>query len=519
MPAPRPMPGGALSALISKTRAVLGADVLRGRTELSLTPPRAGPCRECGSRPVPVAFRRVGRGSGRLAAGVGAGLERLVRRAPDISPEAEAPWAETWRRRLTDVRIRALESLTRKPVWNFVAPSCTGRSVPPGNWSMWPRCGNRVHLLLMRTALAAGGNVAEALAAYERLRILLREELGVDPGEAVQEEYVRLLGSEFHDDVSPGPPQRCRRMLQHDDAEQTTSGQSPLGMSVRYEFDQAANVVDRRCLCQGGVIAGKVSQDESDDLIAAPIACDVAAFASDLPEHQDSSSYRYLTQRRRVGNADVMEESARVQLCGAFAVELRGRRIDNMLPGRQGRLLFAYLVLYRLQPVSRSTLIDALWGDDQPADAGGALSAVISKTRAVVGRDVLRGRTELTDGAPRSLLMSTSRSPCRCCTPPSLPSLSAPGNGRGRPLTVLCSWPAGRSCPRPRRLGPRPGVSRLCRCAGPRTGVPRGNVFGARGPGAAGRGACRPRTCRDRPVPRIGASAPDACACGTRQRG
>jgi DNA-binding SARP family transcriptional activator len=42
-------------------------------------------------------------------------------------------------------------------------------------------------------ALVASGNVAEALAAHERLRILLREELGVDPGEAVQEAYVRLL--------------------------------------------------------------------------------------------------------------------------------------------------------------------------------------------------------------------------------------------------------------------------------------------------------------------------------------
>jgi DNA-binding SARP family transcriptional activator len=42
--------------------------------------------------------------------------------------------------------------------------------------------------------LSASGNVAEALAVYERLRVLLREELGVDPGDAVQDEYVRLLG-------------------------------------------------------------------------------------------------------------------------------------------------------------------------------------------------------------------------------------------------------------------------------------------------------------------------------------
>jgi DNA-binding SARP family transcriptional activator len=90
-----------------------------------------------------------------------------------------------------------------------------------------------------------------------------------------------------------------------------------------------------------------------------------------------------------------MDESTRVQLCGAFAVELRGRRIDNMLPGRQGRLLFAYLALSRLQTVSRDSLIEALWADDRPADAGGALSALISKTRAVAGADVLRGRTDL----------------------------------------------------------------------------------------------------------------------------
>jgi len=101
-----------------------------------------------------------------------------------------------------------------------------------------------------------------------------------------------------------------------------------------------------------------------------------------------------------VGDPEVVNESAWVQLCGPFAVELSGRRIDNLLPGRQGRLLFAYLALSRLQPVSRDTVIEALWGDARPADAGGALSALISKTRAVLGADVLRGRTELSLALP-----------------------------------------------------------------------------------------------------------------------
>jgi len=95
-----------------------------------------------------------------------------------------------------------------------------------------------------------------------------------------------------------------------------------------------------------------------------------------------------------------MDESTRVQLCGAFAVELQGQRIDNMLPGRQGRLLFAYLALSRLQTVSRESLMEALWADDRPADAGGALSALISKTRAVVGET---WRRRLADVRTRAL--------------------------------------------------------------------------------------------------------------------
>jgi DNA-binding SARP family transcriptional activator len=43
-------------------------------------------------------------------------------------------------------------------------------------------------------ALAAEGNPAEALQAYDRLRMLLREELGVAPSAATQELHRALLG-------------------------------------------------------------------------------------------------------------------------------------------------------------------------------------------------------------------------------------------------------------------------------------------------------------------------------------
>jgi SARP family transcriptional regulator, regulator of embCAB operon len=85
----------------------------------------------------------------------------------------------------------------------------------------------------------------------------------------------------------------------------------------------------------------------------------------------------------------------RVQLCGVFAAELSGRRVDQALPGRQGRLLFAYLTMFRHQPVSRDVLVDALWGDAPPAGAAGALTVLISKLRTAVGPDLVRGRTEL----------------------------------------------------------------------------------------------------------------------------
>ena len=86
---------------------------------------------------------------------------------------------------------------------------------------------------------------------------------------------------------------------------------------------------------------------------------------------------------------------ARIQLCGRFVVELDGARIEDALPGRRRRALFAYLVLNRGRPLPRDELVMAGWGEDAPAEAGNALSVLLSKLRHSLGPDRLQGRAEL----------------------------------------------------------------------------------------------------------------------------
>jgi len=87
--------------------------------------------------------------------------------------------------------------------------------------------------------------------------------------------------------------------------------------------------------------------------------------------------------------------TAKIQLCGRFVVNIDGSRIEDTLPGRKGRILFAYLVLNRGRALPRDELLMAGWGADAPAEARNALSVLLSKLRHGVGEDRLQGRTEI----------------------------------------------------------------------------------------------------------------------------
>lgn len=84
--------------------------------------------------------------------------------------------------------------------------------------------------------------------------------------------------------------------------------------------------------------------------------------------------------------------ATRIQVCGRVTAELEGRRIEAELPGRQGRLVFVYLIVNRVRPVSRDELAAAVWPEDAPAGSASGLSALLSKLRRVVA---VEGRSEL----------------------------------------------------------------------------------------------------------------------------
>ena len=85
----------------------------------------------------------------------------------------------------------------------------------------------------------------------------------------------------------------------------------------------------------------------------------------------------------------------RIQICGALAVERDGQRLDARLPGRQGRLLFTYLVVNRHRHIHRDELAEALWREPDPAAVDARLNPLLSKLRRVFGADAVDGRSTL----------------------------------------------------------------------------------------------------------------------------
>src|ERR671933_526201 len=104
---------------------------------------------------------------------------------------SSARWLQEWRRRLDEVHLRGLECFAEARLGIggptlAQAKDCARRLI---ELAPYRETGHR----LLIEALERRGNVAEALLAYDRLRVLLRDELGVAPSPAVQSVHRRRL--------------------------------------------------------------------------------------------------------------------------------------------------------------------------------------------------------------------------------------------------------------------------------------------------------------------------------------
>lgn len=196
---------GALRVLLSDLRKALGADALSGRTQLQLTlPDDAWIDVEAAAQALAAARRATELEDWETAAAEAESAWSLTRE-PLLAGESAA-WIEEPRRELEDAALQALELLAR-------AERNRGRNHESEQAArlLVERAPFREagHALLME-AIAAQGNVAEALLVYERLRELLRDELGTGPSPTLSELHGQLLtrGVETRPGAAGEPPAR-----------------------------------------------------------------------------------------------------------------------------------------------------------------------------------------------------------------------------------------------------------------------------------------------------------------------
>jgi hypothetical protein len=113
---------------------------------------------------------------------------------PGFLPDHDGDLLDTRRREFEELELEALEWLARSSVMlggpQLAAAERASRTLIER--SPYRETGYR----FLMEALAEGGNAAEALRVYDRLRLLLRDELGAAPATEVQELHKHLLAGD-----------------------------------------------------------------------------------------------------------------------------------------------------------------------------------------------------------------------------------------------------------------------------------------------------------------------------------
>jgi DNA-binding SARP family transcriptional activator len=146
------------------------------------------------------------------------------------------------------------------------------------------------------------------------------------------------------------------------------------------------------------MVGAHVAADGLDHRVIGVTTGDVAAFAPDEPCHRSSfvaptgGIAPAALYGQNDGVSSLSTSHTRIQLCGPLVIEFDDRRLERLLPGRQGRQLFAFLVVNRHRSVRRAELVETIWPEQLPSASDAGIDALISKLRKALGADAVEGR-------------------------------------------------------------------------------------------------------------------------------
>ncbi len=148
------------------------------------------------------------------------------------------------------------------------------------------------------------------------------------------------------------------------------------------------------------MVGRHVPADGPDHLLVVLPAGHESALTSDRLRHPLLLPARSPAYCQDIGVSLAGTSPLRIQVCGRLAIERESQRLEAALPGRQGRLLFTYLVVNRHRQIARDELAEALWREPDPATVDTRLNPLLSKLRRVFGPDAVEGRSTLSIRLP-----------------------------------------------------------------------------------------------------------------------
>jgi DNA-binding SARP family transcriptional activator len=180
----------ALRTLLSRLRSALGTSALLGREQLMLALPEpVWVDFEAATAGVESARRALEDGDPKRAWALAQVPLNICMRG--LLPGYEATWLEARRRELEDLRLEALELVGRAGLALGGAQLTSAQRAARALIDAEPY--RESGYVLLMEALGAEGNQAEGLRVFERLRTLLRNELGTTPSRESIAAHERLL--------------------------------------------------------------------------------------------------------------------------------------------------------------------------------------------------------------------------------------------------------------------------------------------------------------------------------------